>query len=414
MRSATRDVACRSCGGTDLAPILSLGETPLANALLEESELAAPEPRFPLDLCFCNACALLQIEYSVDPELLFRDYPYFSSYSDTMLRHASELVSEVIADEGLGERSFVVEIASNDGYLLRNYLAAGVPALGIEPARNVAAVARRDHGIETLEEFFDAELAGRIRTDRGAADVIHMHNVLAHVPDLMGVVDGVRALLSPAGVAIIEVPYALDMIDRTEFDTIYHEHLCYFSLTAIEHLAERNELVVVDARRVAIHGGSLRVKLRHRGVDGAVSGRVATLRAEESRIGAASASYYLDFGRRVEALKTALHAQLIALKAEGKRIAAYGAAAKGSTLLNCAGIGTDIVDYVVDKNVHKQGRYMPGVHLLVHEPARLLEDRPDYVLILAWNLAEEIMEQQAEYRAAGGRFIVPVPTPTVH
>lgn len=405
--------ACRSCGAAPLAPVLSLGHTPLANALREPAALAAPEPTFPLDLAVCPRCSLVQITAEVPPDDLFRDYVYFSSFSDTMLRHAAELAERVTRDERLGHDSLVVEAASNDGYLLKNYQSAGVQVLGIEPARNVARVAIERHGIPTRAEFFGRGYAHQLRQEGTRADVFHAHNVLAHVPDLNGFVAGIRTLLKPSGVAVIEAPYVKDMLDGCEFDTIYHEHLCYFSLTALDACFRRHELVIRDVERVPIHGGSLRLFAAPAEGAERVSPRVTELLAEEAAWGVNTFEPYRTFAERVAAIKRGLRELLARLKGEGKRIAAYGASAKGSTLLNFCGIGPETLDFVVDRSTVKQGKFTPGTRLQIHAPGKLLEDMPDYTLLLTWNFADEILRQQAEYQARGGKFILPVPLPRV-
>lgn len=405
--------ACRSCGTTPLAPVLSLGTTPLANALRSAAELAAPEPTFPLDLAVCPHCSLVQITAEVPPDALFRDYVYFSSFSDTMLRHAADLTARIARKERLGSHSLVVEAASNDGYLLRNYLATGVPVLGVEPARNVARVAVERHGVPTRAEFFTADYAAQLAAEGLRADVFHAHNVLAHVPDLNGFVAGIRTLLKPTGLAVVEAPYVKDMLDHCEFDTIYHEHLCYFSLTALDALFRRHGLAIRDAEWVAIHGGTLRLFAVPAESDRAVSHRVADLLAGEAAWGVGTLEPYRAFAERVAQVRHDLRDLLAALKADGKRIAAYGASAKGSTLLNYCGIGADTLDFVVDRSTVKQGKYTPGTGLRIFAPERLLDEMPDYTLLLTWNFADEILAQQAEYRNRGGRFIVPVPLPRV-
>lgn len=409
----TQTPACRSCGDAGLIPVLSLGRTPLANALRSEAELHSTEAVFPLDLVFCPHCALVQITESIPPGDLFRDYVYFSSFSDTMLRHSAELVDRMVSERNLGPHSLAMEAASNDGYLLKNYKAQGVPVLGIEPAHNVARVARERHAIPTCEEFFTSQFADRLARDGIRADVFHAHNVLAHVPNLNGFVAGIRTILKPNGIAVIEAPYVKDMLDHCEFDTIYHEHLCYFSLTALDRCFRRHGLIIADVERVPIHGGSLRLFANHADEVKQVSTRVKTLLAEEAGWGVATADPYLEFAQRVGQIKKSLKLMLGNLKAEGFRIAGYGASAKGSTLLNYCGIGSETLDFIVDRSTVKQGKFTPGTRLRIYSPEKLLDEQPDFTLLLTWNFSEEILQQQAEYRQRGGRFIVPVPLPRV-
>jgi SAM-dependent methyltransferase len=404
---------CRLCGASPLTPILSLGKTPLANALRDEASLEWPEPIYPLDLVFCPRCALVQLLEAIPPEGLFRDYLYFSSYSDTMVRHAAELAGRLTAQRRLGPDSLVIEAASNDGYLLRHYREEGVPVLGVEPAGNVALHARERYGIPTREEFFTAELGRRLAVEGMWADVFHAHNVLAHVPDLNGFVEGIRAVLKPHGVAVIEVPYVKDMLDHCEFDTIYHEHLSYFWLSTLDFCFRRHGLVIADVERLPIHGGSLRVVASPAEAAGRPGPRVEALLAEEKGCGIDTPGPYREFAERVNQIKESLRELLRRLKAGGGRIAAYGASAKGSTLLNYCGIGRDVLDFVVDRSPAKQGRFTPGTGLRIYAPEKLLQDMPDFTLLLTWNFADEILRQQAEYRRRGGRFIVPVPLPRV-
>jgi len=402
--------ACRSCGAAGLEPVLDLGRTPLADRLVTQAGLAGPEPRYPLAVAFCPACGLVQIRETVPPEVLFcEDYPYFSSFSDALLRHSRANALELIAERGLGPTSLAVELASNDGYLLKNYVEQGIPVLGIDPAEGPAREAEKI-GVTTLQTFFTAALARQLADEGRRADVIHANNVLAHVADTNGFVAGIASLLKEEGVAVIEVPYVRDLIEHVEFDTIYHEHLCYFSVTALDHLFRRHGLYLNRVRRLAIHGGSLRLYVARRE---RVGESVRSLLAEERAAGVDRLDFYRDFATRVTGVKRGLLELLRGLKAQGKTLAAYGAAAKGATLINYIGIGPDLIDFVVDRNTFKQGRYMPGQHIPIYGPDHLLEARPDYVLLLAWNFAEEIRAQQAAYEAAGGRFIVPVPEPRV-
>jgi len=404
--------SCRSCGSRGLQVVLPLGQTPLANALLASDHRGESEERYPLNLAFCSRCALLQILETVAPERLFRRYLYFSSFSDTVLQHSEQIVNRMIERRRLDSKSLVIEAASNDGYLLQYYKRRGIPVLGIEPALNVALEAEQKRGIRTLREFFGRDLGDRLRAEGARADVIHAHNVLAHVPDLHGFISGIRSVLKDNAVVIIEVPYVREMIERCEFDTIYHEHLCYFSMTVLDPLFACHGLVVEDVERLPIHGGSLRLFIapaetarRRESVSG--------LLQEEEAWKVRDIETYAALRPRAEKVRTGLVELLRRLAGEGKRLAAYGAAAKGSTLLNYCGIGQDLLEFVVDRNVHKQGLLMPGVHVPICPPSKVAESMPDYVLLLGWNFADEILSREDVYRQRGGRFIVPIPEPRI-
>jgi SAM-dependent methyltransferase len=402
-------VRCRSCGHRLNQVFVDLGVSPLCQKHLDAGQLFQMEPFYPLRVFVCDQCFLVQVGESVSPETLFDEYAYFSSYSDTWLRHC-RAYAEAISDRlGLGAASQVVEVASNDGYLLREFAARGIPVLGIEPARNVAAVAR-EHGIPTESVFFGEETALRLVASGVRADLLIGNNVLAHVPDINDFARGLRVLLKPGGVITIEFPHVLRLIRENQFDTIYHEHFFYLSVLSVERILDKAGLALFDVEELPTHGGSLRIFARHR-ADRTKGDhpRLAALREREREAALDRLEGYRDFPERVARVKRDLLGFLVGAKRDGKRIAGYGAPGKGNTLLNYCGIRTDFLDYTVDRSPYKQGKYTPGTRIPIYPPDRIALTRPDYVLILPWNLKDEIMEQQAFIREWGGRFVVPIP-----
>lgn len=400
---------CLGCGHPLPEPFLDLGEMPLANAYLKPGTVF--EPTHTLAVACCPDCHLVQLTELVSPEELFCEYLYFSSFSDVFLKHAEGMADHLIDRFNLGDDSFVLEIASNDGYLLQYFMNADVPVLGVEPAANIAEVAEAK-GIPTLNAFFSSQSVGDIRAKHGAADLIIGNNVLAHVPTINDFLAGIANALKPTGVAVLEFPYLLNLLERTEFDTIYHEHVFYYSVSAINGLFKRAGMELFDIEEFSIHGGSLRVFGQIPG-ERPVASTVHEMLAREDKLQLTSPKAYADFAARAKQLKDDLVALVGKLKGEGRRVAAYGAPAKGNTLLNYCGLGTDMIDFTVDRSPYKQGLLTPGMRIPIYPPEKLLEERPDYTLILPWNIADEIIGQQAEYRRRGGRFIVPVPRPEV-
>jgi hypothetical protein len=401
--------SCRICGNAEVKPFLSLGPTPLANAFLRAPEEFAAERAYPLDLYFCEMCSLVQLMDVIDPAVLFKNYIYVTGTSETMAAHNTEYARTVVELLDLGPEDLVVEAASNDGSLLSRFAERGVRTLGVEPADNIAAKARAA-GVPTLGEFFNRSTAAGIRERHGRAQAVIGNNVLAHVDDTRDFLAGCADLVAPEGLVIVEVPYLAELIDRLEYDTVYHEHLCYFSVCALMRLADAVGLSIVRLERVPVHGGSLRMYASPK----RATGHAAAVQAwadQEQRDGLTSLPRYLQFAAEVARSRQALRALLHGLISAGKSVAGYGAPAKGNTLLNYCGIGTSWLSFTVDENPMKVGLYTPGMHIPVLAVSAILERQPDYVLILAWNFGEEIMRQQAEYCRRGGQFLLPISQP---
>jgi hypothetical protein len=387
--------------------------SPLCESYVPAERLNHMEPFYPLHVWVCRTCFLVQLEEYVAPEEIFGEYAYFSSFSTSWLKHAADYTDMIAERLRLGADSFVVELASNDGYLLQNFVKRGIPCLGIEPAANVARAAV-ERGVETLVKFFGKELGGAMRSEGRHADLVIGNNVLAQVPDLNSFVAGMRLLLKPTGTATLEFPHLMRLYDENQFDTIYHEHFSYFSLLAVEHAFAAHGLTVFDVEELWTHGGSLRVYARPaEDSSRPVSDRVLELRRREEAAGYGRLETYLAFEPRVRATKRKLLDLLIRATNDGKRIVGYGAPGKGNTLLNYCGIRADLIEFTVDRNPYKQGKFLPGTHIPIREPARLDEARPDYIVILPWNFKDEILAQLAHARQWGARFIVPIPEATV-
>ena len=404
--------SCRLCGADLQNTFADLGMSPLCESFLRREQLDTMEPYFPLHALVCGQCFLVQLKEYVSPEHIFREYAYFSSYSTSWVAHAKRYVEGIAKRLQLGPSSLAVELASNDGYLLQHFLPLGVPVLGIEPAINVAKVAI-DKGVPTRTDFFGRKLAAELIAEGKRADLIIGNNVLAQVPDLNDFTAGIAQLLKPEGVVTLEFPHLERLIAENQFDTIYHEHFSYFSLVTIETLAERHGLKIIDVEELTTHGGSLRVYLALETSARAPAKTVADLLAQEERLGYRRLETYTTFGGQVQETKRKLLSLLISAKEQGKRVCGYGAPGKGNTLLNYCGIGTDFIDFTVDRNPYKHGRFTPGMHIPIHPVEAIDEAKPDYVLILPWNLKHEIMQQMAHVGRWGGKFIVPIPEASI-
>lgn len=411
---SSTNLSCRFCGTGLQRSFADLGMSPVANSYVKPDALHRMEPFYPLHAYVCEACFLVQLEEFQSPSEIFGDYAYFSSYSESWLRHAREYSLETIQRFGIDARWQVVEIASNDGYLLKNFKEAGVPVLGIEPAENVAKVAQQA-GIPSVVKFFGTQTASGLVEQGVHADLLIGNNVLAHVPDLNDFVGGLKILLSQRGLVTMEFPHLLRLMQENQFDTIYHEHFSYFSFITVEQVFAKHGLTIFDVRELPTHGGSLRIYACHdSGSAHAVTENVARLRAEEERQGFLRPETYSSFSEQVKETKRKLLEFLIDARRSGKSVVGYGAPAKGNTLLNYCGIRTDFVDYTVDLSPHKQGLYLPGTRIPIHAPDRIQQTRPDYVLILPWNLKDEIMKQMRHIREWGGQFVVPIPEVKVY
>lgn len=402
---------CRSCGSKNLEKIIYFGDTALSDALLTKEMLDKPELKVPLTLAFCKDCTLVQILEEVKPEILFcRNYPYYSSVSKYLLEHFAKSANSIIQEKKLSANSLVIEAASNDGYMLKNFVEKDIPVLGIDPAEGQVKIAN-NKGIRSLNEFFTSELAKKLHEKDGlSADVFLANNVLAHVPDLNGFVDGIFTLLKENGTAVIEAPYLMDLIDHCEFDTIYHQHLCYFSVTALDKLFRRHNLFLNRIERVAIHGGTLRLFIEK--VENPQDS-VKKLLTEEADRNVTDILIYKKFAERIHSIKSSLLQMLDKIKKDGKTIVGYGAAAKANTLTGYFGIGSNYLEAIADLSKFKQGLFFSGNHLPIVPPAEISEKNYDYMLILAWNFANEIMEQQQEFKNKGGKFIIPIPEPKI-
>jgi 2-polyprenyl-3-methyl-5-hydroxy-6-metoxy-1,4-benzoquinol methylase len=401
---------CRFCAAPLKHTFCDLGMSPLSNSYLDPAQLNQSEKFYPLHAMVCDQCFLVQLQEFESPETIFSDYAYFSSYSSSWLEHAKTYVDMIISRCGLGAQSHVVELASNDGYLLKNFVSRGIPVTGVEPAANVAAVAK-EKGVNTLVRFFGAETAREMAASGRHADLLLGNNVIAHVPDINDFVSGMKILLEPEGVITLEFPSLLELIQGNQFDTIYHEHFSYLSFSVVERIFSHHGITIFDVEKLSTHGGSLRVYGRHaNNTVLPLKASVGDMRALEAGAGFSSIDTYTSFMDNVHRTKRRILTFLVDAKDRGKRIACYGAAAKGNTLLNYCGIRDDFIDYVVDSSPHKQGRFLPGTHLSIFGPEKLAETRPDYVVLLPWNLQVEIIKNMGHIREWGGRFVTFIPT----
>ncbi len=403
---------CRFCQAPLTTNFVDLGLSPLCQNIIPLEDAAKPEAFYPLTVFVCEQCKLVQLDEFVSPSEIFTEYAYFSSYSDSLVAHAKKYVETMVERLALTSQNLVVEIASNDGYLLQHFLPLGIPVTGIEPAKNVGAVAR-EKGIPVVHEFLGVKTASAFLQERGPASLLLGNNVLAHVPDINDFVEGMRILLAENGTITMEFPHLLRLIEGNQFDTIYHEHFSYLSLLAVERIFAAHGLTVFDVEELKIHGGSVRIFARHAATKPEIGAGLLKVRADETAAGFESMSAYSDFGERVKCTKNSILTKLIELKSQGKTIVGYGAPGKGNTLLNYCGIRTDYLDYTVDRNTYKQGKLLPGSRIPVYPVEKIAETKPDYVFILPWNLTKEITGQLAYIREWGGKFVVPIPEATV-
>lgn len=403
------EIKCRFCGNKLEHTFVDLGMAPLSNSYLNTDQLKSMETFYPLHVLVCDNCLLVQLEEFETPTKIFGDYAYFSSYSDTWLKHCSDYTDFIVRRLGLNSKNLVSEIASNDGYLLQYFAGKGIPVLGIEPAANVAAIAEKK-GIKNIVRFFGTELARELAEKNIRPDLIIGNNVLAHVPELNDFVEGLKILLKPGGVITMEFPHLMQLMDKNQFDTIYHEHLSYFSFTTIEKIFSMHGLDLFDVQELPTHGGSLRIFARHGGVGRqSASESVIFLRKKEEKYGMTRLETYSGFGEKVKVVKRKILDFLIHVKNQGKTVVGYGAPAKGNTLLNYCGIRTDFIDYTVDRSPHKQGGFLPGTHIPIKPPSKVVSTKPDYLFILPWNLKDEIIEQMSFIREWGGKYVIPIP-----